>query len=207
MIGDGTYMTTIHYVSTISSMARHPQEYVILGFLMKGHKHGYEIHRDFSSRLSPVWFAGMSHIYALLKRLEETGQVTSNVEIQENRPPRRVYSITPKGREKFLEWLYGPIRQIRDLRLQFPAKLFLMEFLGLSDAAELIAEQVRVCQGQMGNNKKQYGLCGDDFGRLVYQFRVHQIEAILAWLEACKAYGRHGASDNQNPGTKTHETG
>ena len=188
-------------------MTRHPQEYVILGFLMQGQKHGYEIHRHFSSRLAPVWYAGMSHIYALLKRLEETGQVTSEMEIQENRPPKRIYSITQSGQEEFLRWLYGPIRQIRDLRLQLPAKLFLMKFLDLPDPAELIAKQVQVCQVQLESNRKQYDLCEDDFGRLVYQFRIHQIEAILAWLEACKTYGRNGASDNQNSRRETHETG
>ncbi len=188
-------------------MARHPQEYVILGFLMQGQKHGYEIHRDFSSRLASVWYAGMSHIYTLLKRLEATGQVRSEMEIQRNRPPKRIYSITQKGQEEFLEWLYKPVRQIRDLRLQFPAKLFLMKFLDRSDPAELIAKQVGVCQTQLTNNKKQYDLCGDDFGRLVYQFRIHQIEAVLAWLEACKTYRRNGVSDDQNPGREKHETG
>jgi len=186
-------------------MARHPQEYVILGFLMPGQKHGYEIHRDFSSRLAPFWHAGMSHIYTLLKRLEATGQVRSEKQIQHTRPPRRIYSITQKGREEFLEWLCKPVREIRDLRLQFPAKLFLMKFLDLSDPAELIAKQVRVCQVELTSNKKQYDLCGDDFGRLVYQFRIHQIEAILAWLEVCKTHGQNAASENQRLRKEKHE--
>jgi len=187
-------------------MARHPQEYVILGFLMQGQKHGYEIHREFASRLAPVWHAGMSHIYTLLKRLEATGQVRSEKQIQHNRPPKRIYSITRKGREEFLEWLHEPVRQIRDLRLQFPAKLFLTDFLDLSDPEKLVAQQVRVCRIQLKSNQEQCDLCGDDFGRLVYQFRIHQIEAILAWLEACKTYGRNGASDNQNQGREKHAT-
>jgi DNA-binding PadR family transcriptional regulator len=147
----------------------------------------------------------MSHIYTLLKRLEATGQVRSEKQIQHNRPPRRVYAITQKGRELFLDWLSKPVREIRELRLQFPAKLFLIRFLEISDPAELIAKQVRVCQVELTRNRKQYDLCGDDFGRLVYRFRIQQIEAMLAWLEGCKTYGQKAASEKQHPGRGKHE--
>jgi hypothetical protein len=66
------HIMDIHFINTLTQiwMAGHPQEHVILGILMKRERHGYKIHHQFSSGLGPVWHAGISQIYALLKRLE-----------------------------------------------------------------------------------------------------------------------------------------
>lgn len=169
-------------------MAIHPQEYVILGLLMKEERHGYEIHHHFSSGLGRVWYAGRSQIYALLKGLEMTGKVVSEVEIQDNRPAKKVYSITPAGRETFLSWVHGPVEKIRDLRLEFLAKFFFMRELEPAAIGELISKQVKVCQGQLEGIKQQNYVCRDEFDGLVFQFRICQIEAIIRWLKDCKKY-------------------
>jgi DNA-binding PadR family transcriptional regulator len=172
-------------------MSRHPQEHVILGLLMKEERHGYEIHHHFSSGLGRVWYTGRSQIYALLKGLEMTGEVASVVEIQDNRPAKKVYSITPQGRETFLTWVHGPVQKIRDLRIEFLAKLFFMRELEPAGIGELIAKQIKVCQGQIGSLRQQDQLCRDEFDRLVFQFKICQTEAILTWLQACKEYFDH----------------
>jgi len=172
-------------------MSRHPQEHVILGLLMKEERHGYEIHHYFSSGLGRVWYAGRSQIYALLKGLEMTGKVASVVEIQDNRPAKKVYSITPEGRETLLSWVYGPVQKIRDLRLEFLAKLFFMRELEPSGIAELIAKQIKVCQKHLEDIKQLDKVCHDEFDHLVFQFKICQTEAILTWLQACKKYFAH----------------
>ncbi len=169
-------------------LMRHPQEYAILGLLMRGNRHGYEIHRDFCSGLGQLWYAGMSQIYALLKRLEVTGKVTCKVETQDNRPAKKVYSITPEGREEFLSWFHAPVQEVRNLRLYFLAKLFFIKELKLPDISEVIARQIEVCQRQLERIKQQDKLCRDEFDHLVFQFRICQIEAILKWLHDCEKY-------------------
>lgn len=169
-------------------MNRHPQEYVILGLLMKEERHGYEIHHYFSSGLGRVWYAGRSQIYALLKGLEMKGKVASVVEIQDHRPAKKVYSITPEGRETFLTWLHAPVQKIRDIRLEFLAKLFFMRELEPTGIGELIAKQVKVCQGHIRSLRQKEHVCPDEFDRLVFQFRICQTEAVLTWLQACKKY-------------------
>lgn len=172
-------------------MIRHPQEYVILGLLMKEKRHGYEIHHYFSSGLGRVWYAGMSQVYALLKRLEAIGKVRSRTEIQDNRPARKVYSITPEGRKCFLTWVNEPVEKIRDLRLEFLAKLFFIRELKLSGIGEVIAKQIKVCQGHLESLKQQDKVCLDEFDHLVFRFRICQIEAILQWLQDCDKYFNH----------------
>ena len=155
---------------------------------MKKDKHGYEIHHLFTSGLGRVWYAGMSQIYALLKRLEVAGEVISKVDIENGLPAKKVYSITPEGREAFLGWLREPVERIRDLRLEFLAKLFFMRELELAGIDELIVKQTSVCQAHLESIKQQDEMCQDELDRLVFQFRICQIEAILRWLENCKQY-------------------
>jgi PadR family transcriptional regulator AphA len=166
-------------------MTEHPQEYVILGILMKQDRHGYEIHHLLSSGLGHAWYAGMSQVYALLKRLEANDKVVSAVEQQDNRPAKHVYSITPKGREAFLQWVHKPLERMRDLRLEFLAKLFFISELNLSGSDELIRKQVDIFQKKLRGITQQEESCHEAFERLVLRFRIGQIEAVLAWLRDC----------------------
>jgi PadR family transcriptional regulator AphA len=169
-------------------MTEHPQEYVILGILMKQDRHGYEIHSLLSSELGQAWSAGISQVYALLKRLEAAEKVVSAVEQQDNRPAKHVYSITPKGREVFLQWVHTPLERMRDLRLEFLAKLFFIRELNLSGSDEIIRKQADIFQKKLYDITQQEEGCHEAFERLVLRFRVGQIEAVLSWLRDCGRY-------------------
>ncbi|OGP53004.1 MAG: hypothetical protein A2Y65_04330 [Deltaproteobacteria bacterium RBG_13_52_11] len=164
----------------------HPQEHVILGILMKKERHGYEIHHLFSSGLGRVWHAGISQVYALLKRLEAAEKVSSIVEMQDNRPAKHIYSITPKGRDAFLHWVNAPLERIRDLRLEFIAKLFLMRELKLPGIDELIRKQIHIFQEQLRDIKQKDAISADEFDHLVFRFRIAQIETVISWLRDCE---------------------
>jgi PadR family transcriptional regulator AphA len=169
-------------------MTEHPQEYLILGTLMKQGRHGYELHNILSSGLGRAWYAGMSQVYALLKRLEAAEKVISTVEQQDNRPAKHVYSITPKGRKAFLQWVHTPLERLRDLRLEFLAKLFFLRELSFSDSDELIKKQEDIFQKQLRGIKQEEENCHEAFERLVLRFRIGQIEAVLSWLRDCGQY-------------------
>jgi PadR family transcriptional regulator AphA len=169
-------------------MTEHPQEHVILGILMKEERHGYEIHNLLSSGLGRAWYAGISQVYALLKRLEAAEKVCSSVEQQDNRPTKHVYAITPKGREAFLQWVHTPVERIRDLRLEFLAKLFFIRELKLSGSDKLIRKQIDIFQAQLRTITQQDETCKEEFEHLVLRFRTCQIEAVLSWLQDCKRY-------------------
>ena len=153
---------------------------------MKQDRHGYEIHTLLSSKLGRAWYAGISQVYALLKRLEAAEKVDSAVEQQDNRPAKHVYSITPKGREAFLQWVHTPLDRMRDLRLEFLAKLFFIRELNLSGSDELIKKQMDVFQQQLQGITQQDKNSREEFERLVFRFRIGQIEAVLSWLRECK---------------------
>lgn len=168
--------------------ATQPQEYVILGLLMKGGEHGYRIHQRFASGPGRVWYTGMSQLYALLKSLEARGYVASSVEPQERRPAKKVFSLTPDGRKAFLKWVREPVTHIRDMRLELLAKLVVMKELRLPGIEKLLGAQRKACRQLLEEARKRVADGGDGLDRLISRFRIGQIEAVLGWLEECENY-------------------
>jgi PadR family transcriptional regulator AphA len=162
-------------------------EQVLLGLLMEGPMHGYDLHRRVEKELGRIWRMGISNIYGALKRLEQAGQVESTLNPQENRPPRKVYHITPAGRKSFLAWVRQPVPTMRAMRVEFPAKLYFVRALGLEGARELIAAQETVCRERVERLERSAAQCGPhDLDRLIFDFRRRQVEAILEWLKFCR---------------------
>jgi len=163
-----------------------PQQ-AVLGLLMRGPMHGYELYQKYATELGQMWHAGRSQVYSILKQLEETGQVAAQTEFQESRPARKVYHLTPDGRQVFLDWVHQPVKDVRDIRVLFLAKLYLMRQLGLEGVDALIEAQKTVCRERMDTlARAAANLSADDFGNLVFEFRRRQLEAVLDWLDHCQ---------------------
>jgi DNA-binding PadR family transcriptional regulator len=159
-------------------------ELVVLGALAAGPAHGYELRRRLVCGLGPIWRIAPSQLYALLPRLERAGLVQGEEVAVGSRPPRRVYSLTPAGRAALWEWLTSPVRHVRDIRLELLAKLYFLRRLGPEHIPALISRQrerlVRLRERLVGLES----LPVDDpaLSRLTIEFRLAQIDAILAWL-------------------------
>jgi DNA-binding PadR family transcriptional regulator len=166
---------------------RLPLEYAVLGILMQRPMHGYEVSRYLSSGLKGVWSAGISNIYGILKKLEADGHVLSRVETQGNRPARRVFSISERGKEYFRNWVSEPVESIRDLRVEFMAKLYFVKDLGIPKGDQLVEKQKDVCQAILDSLERPEDE-GPQFNRLLFDFRRCQIQTILAWLDRCRGY-------------------
>ena len=157
-------------------------KYAILGALMPGQKHGYEILRFLDSHLDPTWHISSSQLYLLLGKLEEERLLRSNVEIQENRPSKRVFFLTPAGRKEFLGWIHSPTAHVRDLRIEFFARLFFFNYLSLEEGNELIKAQIEILE-QIGRKikQKQRDEKGS-FNKLVLGFKIGTVDARIEWL-------------------------
>jgi hypothetical protein len=77
---------------------------------------------------------------------------------------------------------------MRDLRLEFLAKLFFISELNLSGSDELIRKQVDIFQKKLRDITQQEERCHEAFEHLVLRFRIGQIEAVLSWLRDCRQY-------------------
>ncbi len=67
----------------------------------------------------------MSQIYRELGTLEAKELVDSEIEVQETRPDRKVYTITPAGKQAFLAWLNQfPLSLLSPCRDEFALRVF-----------------------------------------------------------------------------------
>lgn len=83
--------------------------HAILGFLSHQPRTGYELKTEcFDQSVGHFWPADQAQIYRTLDKLSEQGFVTSQLEIQGERPNRKVYHLTDAGRGELLEWLNAP---------------------------------------------------------------------------------------------------
>jgi len=171
----------------MSPMVRRPPgiELALLGFLCAGPLHGYQIHRTLSSRdgLELVWHLKQSQLYALLARLENDGHVTSVLQNQEPHPPRRVFELTPSGRNTYIDWLTCPVSTPRLVRQEFMAKLYFLRQAEKGLLRKLVDSQRAACQKWLDdvNSKKN---TSTEFDKLIFEYRTCQIEAMLAWLDS-----------------------
>ena len=174
-------------------------EFVLLGSLMSGTRHGYEIMQFLDSSLDSTWRVGTSQLYALLKRMEQDGQLQSNIKTQETRPSKRVFSLTGAGKKDFLNWLQTPTTHIRYLRLEFISKLFFFHLLTLEGGIELVESQIRVVKRQRKKIEEKERHERDPFRKLVYGFKLATAESYLQWLSErgrafVKKNGHYGKS-------------
>ena len=100
-------------------------EFALLGFLIAGPSHGYDLHQRFVTELGQVWHLSQSQEYEILKRLENRGDISSQVIEQDKLPARQMLRITDMGRRRFFEWLeLGIGRTARSIRLEFLTRLY-----------------------------------------------------------------------------------
>lgn len=158
---------------------------VLLGLLMGKPQHGYELYQEFHRDLGGVWEIGLSQLYAHLKGLEEAALVTAETTPQPNRPPRKVYHLTPEGQEVFLHWVHQPTSYLRHIRVEFMARLYFFRRLSLPGLDQLVTQQKAVCRIQMERFDQLAAESADPFRRLVLEFRHGQLEAVLRWLDRC----------------------
>lgn len=110
---------------------------VLLGFLSIRPMTGYEIKQDMDKGIFQFWHAKQSHIYTMLNKLEEKSMITSQIKSQEDRPDRRIYSITGQGTSEFLDWLSQPLTDLDKMKNLLLLKIF---FSGHLDKTTIITQ-------------------------------------------------------------------
>lgn len=176
--------------TTYDRQPRNPADYPVLGMLYSGPSHGYDLCRDLRERLGEIWGLRTSHIYALLSGLEKDGLVRHDRVDQETRPAKKVFSITDEGRRVFLEWLRSPVQNVRDLRLEFLAKLHFARFDSPAAVTELITNQLSICRSSQKRLKSSRVQCKTETECAALDFRMAMLEASEAWLLRLPSPGR-----------------
>lgn len=177
---------------------RNPADFAILGVLWQSPSHGYDLCRDLGERLGEIWTLRRSHIYALLAGLEKDGLVSHERVGQETRPTKKVFRITEEGARVFTEWLRSPVEPVRDMRLEFLAKLHFASLESPALMADLVADQMGQCLKKEKWLREKKRLCKSATERAAVDFRLAMVEATVAWLTRLR--GPSGPRGDESPG-------
>jgi DNA-binding PadR family transcriptional regulator len=125
--------------------------YAVLGQLAAGPASGYDVQSRLRASAAHFWHASYSQIYAELRRLERLGLASEERVVQDRRPNKRVYTITPAGREALVEWLERPwgLAQLRDESL---VKLMLADPL----PADAVVAEVRRLKDRHERRREEF---------------------------------------------------
>ena len=165
-------------------------EIALLGFLVAGAKHGYELHKEISDPMGigGVWHVKIGKMYSMLKNLEKQGLIKATSGQEGNRPPKTTYFLTKQGKNTFYDWMITPIQHGRDLRILFLLKIYLMRRDDPDFKKKIISKQKTECE-----KWKEYYKVGsqerhkeNSFLWFVKKYRSSQIDGFINWLNWCK---------------------
>ena len=160
-------------------------EYPLLGLLMAGPSHGYDLHQRLTSELGNVWHLSQSQTYSVLKRLEKRGDVSAQRRAQEKLPARQVLHITPAGKRRFKQWLEGAAStSARTVRLEFLTRLYFANALAPAEAAQIYTSQAQEITRTVRRLRMAIAQVPESqtFNRMSLDLRLRQMELIRTWL-------------------------
>lgn len=157
---------------------------ICLAILYDGEATGYEI-RKLSVEGEYSYFIDASYgsIYPALARLETDKLVTSRVEVQDGKPAKKIYSITPEGRSTFIQSLFEKLGE-DEFRSEFLLFLRFATELPQSLVEQRLSERLAEVDAELADFdrlKQQHTHPGDawviDYGRTCMQAARNYIEA------------------------------
>lgn len=118
--------------------------YAILGLIASRDEgvHGYQLRHEVEALSDDFWQINYGRLYRVLDVLDKSGDLSAMTEPQENRPNRKVYRITERGRKTLDDWLLQPVYDgAKPLRDELALKLLFLERSNLDAMNELIKQQ------------------------------------------------------------------
>jgi DNA-binding PadR family transcriptional regulator len=153
---------------------------LLLGLLSANDMHGYRLHEYANQAMGMYTDIKKSTIYYTLDGLEKEGYIEQEIEREGKRPERRVYRITSRGREYFLELLrrnlvsYNRTYYDDDIGIAFVHQLTPQEAHRLlAEKREQVQQTLKELREQPKFNKSQ---------RYVVSHNIAHLEADLAWI-------------------------
>ncbi|MDY7076270.1 MAG: PadR family transcriptional regulator [Chloroflexota bacterium] len=157
----------------------------ILGLLTRQPMSGYDVKRLLKSLSWLIDSPSFGSLYPALHALLEDGLVSVEVVPRQDKPPRKIYSITEAGRQILQEWIDQPVAPGASLKV-FLMRLILASNLshgGLIDHLRRRRAQVTAHQLALEQTATVVDESMDLGDRLVLDYGLTVANAELAWLD------------------------
>jgi PadR family transcriptional regulator AphA len=159
--------------------------FFILGLLTQRSMSGYDV-KGYLKSLS--WLIGSpsaGSIYPALRTLLQSALVTVDVELRQDRPPRKVYTITEAGRRELDQWVDQPVGPSGSMKA-FMMRLILASHYAPDRLAALMQQrktEVARHQQQLKSSSASGGATADLGQRMALEYALSVAETELAWLD------------------------
>ena len=157
----------------------------ILGLLARQSMSGYDIKRFLKSLSWLIDSPSFGSLYPALHALLEDGLVTVEVVPRQDKPPRKIYSVTDAGRQVLRRWMDQPVPSDASLKA-FVMHLILASTLSpASLIARLQQRRAQVAAHHLALEQTAQTMDeGIDLGeRLALDYGLAVATAELAWLD------------------------
>ncbi len=186
--------------------------YIILGMLNFEPKSGYGIKKSIEDSTGEFWKVNYGQIYPILKIMLQDGYAVvteegASLDIKKAfRPGKKVYRITQKGKDAFLEWLALPINFNNPQGNELLVKLFFGRFIPVDISIQRIKEYKSKCLTYQSRMKKIQADIEDlyrmkkiqadienlmqdntqrEYSMMTVRNGLMAIEAKIAWCDEC----------------------
>ncbi len=167
-----------HHIGNLSP------EFALLGLLIAKPSHGYDLHQQFIVELGHVWHMSQSQAYAILKRLEQRGDINAQIVEQDKLPARQMLRITAQGRRRFNEWMEDISANSRSIRLEFLTRLYFARIYKPEKVAQIYEAQCD--EIELATERLENLLANlppeQQFNHLSLGLRLRQMKLIQEWM-------------------------
>jgi DNA-binding PadR family transcriptional regulator len=158
--------------------------WVVLGLVALGPRSGYDVKRVVDRAIRHFWAASYGQIYPELRRLERAGWIEGE-DVPRGGRSRRLYRITPTGRQALRAWLGGRETRI-EMRDESLLRLFFADTLRHEEALGLLRgrrEGYRQMLEYLRGLDDGSGVQDPPFIDLVYRWALDYCEWGIEWCE------------------------
>ncbi|EDX84983.1 transcriptional regulator, PadR family protein [Synechococcus sp. PCC 7335] len=165
--------------------------YAILAALFNETCSGYDLVKRFNKSVECFWSASHQQIYKALARLEEDEQISSEKIEQENRPNKKLYTVTERGRQLLQAWIGQAEEESTPLKSELLVKLS----VGHAVPTETLLSMLEVYYQQHRERLKSYQGVARQYEQVPQMSRESQFQYLalragirqqLAWVAWCE---------------------
>ncbi len=163
------------------------KELLLLGLLLDGKKHGYQLNESFKHSFSMYADLKKSTAYYTLNKLEKDGYVIHETEREGNRPERRVYELTDTGRDHFFDLLRQNLSDFSRTYYDDDVGIAFMNGLSKQEVKNLLSEKQKKAQAALKLYQDHLEIVTDRSWRYVIEHNIVHLEAEVNWLAKVQA--------------------
>jgi DNA-binding PadR family transcriptional regulator len=167
---------------------------LLLGMLRMQQMHGYQLNDFIDTHMGASVQLTKPTAYHLLKQMAEDGWISFTEEQEGNRPPRRVYAITPSGEEAFQNLLRQCLADFTPAEFKSDISLLFLEMIPPPEAILLLQKRRTVIE-EMMDSMQEYS---EDHHARGFRFLIdrqkHYLKSEIAWVDEVIAGLEKGAN-------------